>query len=424
MIDNKLISSFCRKCYTSVPDGENKCIRCESRRIIRHKELSRLSIAHIDCDAFYAAIEKRDRPELADQPLIIGGGQRGVVSTACYIARTYGVKSAMPMFKALARCPHAVVIKPNMTKYAEVGREIRAMMQSLTPLVEPLSIDEAFLDMTGTERLHGGPPVRSLIKLQNEIAQKVGVTVSVGLSHNKFLAKVASDFDKPSGFFIIGRTETKEFLAQQPVTLIWGVGKAMARKLEQDGVASISDLQKMDQRTLAARYGEMGLRLFSLSRGEDARVVKPVRAVKSVSSETTFNTDISAPAELEKILWRLCEKVSARMKDKGLVGGVVTVKLKTEDFKTLTRRTTLETPSNLARVAFNAAAPLMRASLNGRAFRLVGVGYSALKPAGEVHHGDLFGDAHARIADQERAIDKIRAKFGEDAIASGRALKS
>src|SRR4051812_20689000 len=208
---------FCRDCLAEQKGDVRRCHACGSPRLIRHKELYDLTLAHIDCDAFYAAVEKRDNPELADKPVIIGGGHPGVVSTACYIARIHGVRSAMPMFKALELCPHATVIPPNMEKYAAVGHEVRALMLDLTPLVEPLSIDEAFLDLGGTERLHGRSPALSLAKLADEIETKVGISVSIGLSHNKFLAKVASDLEKPRGFSVIGRAETRSFLAAKPV---------------------------------------------------------------------------------------------------------------------------------------------------------------------------------------------------------------
>lgn len=414
---------FCRACLTPVPAAARVCPACGERRIIAHPELFDLSTAHLDCDAFYAAIEKRDDPSLADRPVIVGGGVRGVVSTACYVARTYGIRSAMPMFKALKACPDAVVIKPNMAKYAEVGRAVRKMMLDSTPMVEPLSIDEAFLDLAGTARLHGAPPAITLARLQARIEAELGVTASVGLSHNKFLAKMASELDKPKGFSVIGRAETMEFLARQPVTAIWGVGRAMAAKLEQDGLKTIAQLQEMDAGTLGKRYGELGLRLARLSRGEDARRVKPERETKSVSSETTFNTDIRDVGRLEDILWELCEKVSARMKASNFEGRVVTLKLKTADFKTITRRATLEAPDNLARTAFTAAKRMLQETAGGKAYRLIGVGFSDLSFASEHVEADLFGEARSRLAAQEKAIDAIREKFGKDAIGAGRGLR-
>lgn len=415
-------AGFCPACE-SPADAPGLCKNCGQRSVVAHPEWDQLSIAHLDCDAFYAAIEKRDDPGLEDQPVIVGGGVRGVVSTCCYIARTYGIRSAMPMFKALAACPDAVVIKPNMEKYAVAGRAIREMMRDLTPLVEPLSIDEAFMDLTGTERLHGAQPALMMARLQRRIEREVGVTASVGLSHNKFLAKVASDLDKPKGFSVIGRAETHEFLSRLPVTAIWGVGRAMAQKLEGDGLKTVGQLQTMEASELARRYGELGLRLAQLSHGQDARRVKPERDTKSVSSETTFNSDISDLKELEDILWELCEKVSARMKASGFEGKVVTLKLKSRDFKTITRRVSLETPSNLARIAFQTAKRPLYEAAPGKAWRLIGVGFSGLSPDGTNPVRDLFSAETERIAAQEHAIDAIREKFGTDAIGAGRALR-
>jgi DNA polymerase-4 len=422
--ENKPKPAFCRSCLADHDAPESRCAACGGSRITRHAELNGLSIAHLDCDAFYAAIEKRDDPSLSDKPVIVGGGVRGVVSTCCYVARTYGVRSAMPMFKALAACPDAVVIKPNMAKYVEAGREVRRLMEAVTPLVEPLSIDEAFLDLTGTDRVHGMAPAKTLARLQNHIEAQLGVTVSIGLSHNKFLAKVASDLDKPRGFAVIGRNETRAFLAQRPITLIWGVGPAMSAQLQEDGLTTIGQLQTIPERDLTKRYGELGLRLARLSRGEDARIVEARRETKSVSSETTFDQDVTDPKWLEDRLWEVCETVSRRMKEKGLVGRVITLKLKSGDFKVITRRVTLDHPSNLARTAFRASSPLLAEAAGGRPCRLIGVGFSALAPDERASQWELFEPLEERAAAQERAIDQIREKFGRNAIAAGRTLRS
>ena len=426
MFDDLDADGFCRTCFSPFSFGADSarvCSVCGGRRITTHPELFSLSIAHLDCDAFYAAIEKRDDPSLADKPVLIGGGVRGVVSTACYVARTYGVRSAMPMFKARQACPDAVVIKPNMAKYAEVGRAIRKMMLDLTPLVEPLSIDEAFMDLTGTSRVHGSPPAVTLAKLQARVQDELGVTASIGLSHNKFLAKIASDLDKPEGFSVVGVAETKAFLAKLPVTAIWGVGKSFSSKLKADGLSSVGQLQQMEASLLGKRYGEMGLRLARLSRGDDTRAVKTERETKSVSSETTFNSDISDVRWLEDMLWELCEKVSARMKASNFEGRVVTLKLKTADFKTITRRITLDKPANLARTLFAAAKPMLHDAADGKAYRLIGVGFSNLSFASEHAAPDLFGDDDERVAAQEKAIDAIREKFGKSAVKAGRSLR-
>ena len=397
-------------------------------RLRAHPEFAALSIAHVDCDAFYASVEKRDDPTLADRPVIVGGGKRGVVAAACYIARAYGVRSAMPMFKALKACPDAVVIRPDFSKYAKASRAIRELMGALTPLVEPISIDEAFLDLSGSERLHGGPPGETLMGLQDKVEREVGVTVSVGLSHNKFLAKIASDLDKPCGFAVIGREETVETLGRMKASDIWGVGPAFARRLKQDGFERVGDLQRAGDDRLAALYGDQGLRLARLSRGEDARRVNPVRGAKSVSAETTFPEDIRDLQMLEDRLHALCEKVARRMKEKDLAGRTVTLKLRRADFEIRTRRVTLEAPGNLARDLFEASARLLREATrsgrSGEAFRLIGVGFSGLERAAPPAQGSFFDDDRDRAAAREAAVDALRGKFGEEAVASGRSLRA
>jgi DNA polymerase-4 len=413
---------YCRACLTLVEDERAACPTCRSRNVARHAEMNVLGIAHIDCDAFYAAIEKRDDPRLEDQPVIIGGGKRGVVATCCYVARLYGVRSAMPMFKALKACPDAVVIKPRMALYVEEGRRIRAMMQDVTPLVEPLSIDEAFLDLTGTERLHGAPPALTLLRLQRRIHEQVGVTVSVGLSFNKFLAKTASDLDKPHGFSVIGRTEAPDFLGALKVGAVFGVGPAFAKKLEADNLRTLADVRKRSESELARRYGESGLRLAQIARGEDNRAVKPERERKSVSAETTFEDDVSDKQALKDRLWPLCVKVADRMKAEATAGRVVTLKLKTDRFKTITRRRTLNQPAQLADTLYRTCVDLLDREPDTVRYRLIGAGYSMLEPAaGDA--GDLL-DPHAlKRAAAERAMDAARQKFGGSAVVKGRMLK-
>ncbi len=417
---------LCRDCGSpvlneSMPNAQ-MCPNCGTKRLVKHPELSRLSIAHVDCDAFYCSIEKRDNPELINKPVIVGGGTRGVVSAACYNARVFGVHSAMPMFKALKACPQAVVIRGSMDKYVFEGRRIRAMMQDLTPLVEPLSIDEAFIDLTGTERLHGRSPAQSLIRLQNDILKEVGVTVSVGLSYNKFLAKTASDLDKPFGFAVLGREDAEDFLADKPVDFIFGVGPAFARALGKAGIHSVRDVRKRSDSEMMKRFGEAGLRLSRLSRAEDYRRVNPESERKSVSTETTFNSDISNIEDLKDRLWLTCVKTADRAKAIDIAGRVVTLKLKTRHFESLTRRRTLPQPVQLADTIFHALEPLLEAEANGRQFRLIGAGISDLAPpVGD--SGDLLDPAAYRRGIAERASDKARAKFGKDAIIKGRALR-
>lgn len=416
------IEAFCRDCFLPCERTATRCPNCQSPRLVRHEEISQLSVAHIDCDAFYASVEKRDAPELRDRPVIVGGRQRGVVSTACYIARIHGVRSAMPMFQALKLCPDAVVVKPDMRKYAEAGKQVRAIMQDFTPLVQPLSIDEAFLDLSGTERLHGQPPAISLAKLERRIEDEVGVTASIGLSHNKFLAKMASDLEKPRGFSIIGKAETLEFLAAKPVGKIWGVGHVTQDRLARAGITSIGQLQRLERNDLMARFGNFGSRLYFLSRGQDMREVSTDDEEKSVSAETTFNEDLSQFAELEPILWRLAQKVSRRAKTSGVAGRTITLKLKTSHFQTRSRNVSQGEPTNLAHHIFDAARALLQPECKGEAFRLIGVGISKLV---EGHDSEASGfDTHdLALTKAEQAIDKIRAKFGQDAVDRGLALR-
>ena len=411
---------FCRDCLTLAAAGASRCAACGSPRLLRHPELFRLTIAHLDCDAFYAAVEKRDHPELADRPVIVGGGKRGVVATACYIARIRGVRSAMPMFKALEACPDAVVIRPDFEKYSRVGREVRTLMQSLTPLVEPLSIDEAFMDLAGTERLHHGPPALALAKLQQKIETEIGITVSIGLAFNKFLAKIASDFEKPRGFSVIGEAEATTFLASKPVGLIWGVGKTMQERLAADGIRLIGTLQTMDEAELGRRYGSMGLRLARLAQGDDSRSVEPHGEAKSVSNETTFDSDIADPHELKAILRALSEKVSRRLKKAELAGVVVTLKLKTTDFRLRTRSRHLADPTQLADRIFLAGSELLAREADGATkFRLIGVGVSEFADPRLADPDDLIDPAATKRARAEHAVDVIRDRFGTKAVELG-----
>jgi len=410
---------FCRDCLKPAAADVRRCRACGSPRLMRHPELERLTIAHIDCDAFYASVEKRDNPELADKPVIIGGGKRGVVSTACYVARIHGVRSAMPMFKAPEACPQAVVIKPDMEKYARVGREVRKMMQDLTPLVQPISIDEAFLDLAGTERLHHDPPSRTLAKFARRVEQEIGISVSVGLSYCKFLAKVASDLNKPRGFSVIGEAEAVEFLRERPVTMIWGVGKAFAATLAGDGITTIGQLQTMDEDVLMKRYGIMGRRLFNLSRGQDDRKVHLNDEAKTVSAETTFFEDYSRAEDLVPVLRALAEQVSRRLKKAALAGHTVVLKLKTQDFKLRTRNRRLEAHTQLADRIFREGLSLLERELDGTKFRLLGIGVSDLGDGGVADPPDLIDQDAGRRAKAEAAMDALRDKFGNKSIETG-----
>ena len=407
---------FCRDCLTDLDARAARCGECGSPRLLRHHALSRLALAHVDCDAFYATVEKRDNPEIADKPVIVGGGKRGVVSAACYIARTYGVRSAMPMFKALALCPSATVISPDMAKYVRVGREVRRAIQALTPLVEPLSIDEAFLDLSGTERVHGMIPAKVLARFAREVERHIGITVSVGLSSNKFLAKIASDLDKPRGFAALDQDEARAMLADKPVGFIFGVGPATQEKLSQRGFRTIGDLQRADEVELMKQFPTDGRRLWRLARGIDDRRVVPDRGAKTISSETTFETDIGDFATLEKLLWQLSEKVSMRLKNGNLAGLTITLKLKTADFRQRTRSQSIVTPTQLATKIFAVSREMLAREIDGTVFRLMGTGVSALHPGTEADDTDMLD---RRAAHAERAIDDLRKKFGADAVIRG-----
>ncbi|MEP2979304.1 MAG: DNA polymerase IV [Lentilitoribacter sp.] len=415
---------FCRDCFEPVAPTRPRCKSCGSPRLLKHAELSTLNIAHIDCDAFYAAVEKRDNPDLIDKPLIIGGGKRGVVSTACYVARIHGVRSAMPMFKALDACPEAVVLPPDMKKYSKVGKQVREMMLELTPMVQPLSIDEAFLDLSGTERLHSMVPAQTLATLAQKIESEIGITVSVGLSYCKFLAKIASDLNKPRGFSIIGEEEALKLLAEMPVTKIWGVGKAFASTLSKDGITMIGQLQKMEQNELLRRYGTMGTRLYHLSRGNDDRTVRPNSGAKSISSETTFFDDKSDYDELAKILRSLSEKVADRLKKSNISGHTVVLKLKTSDFKSRTRNRRLSDPTMLADKIFRTGLELLKHETDGTSFRLLGIGVSDLGAPEQADPDDLVDIDATRRAHVEGAVDKVRSKFGNTIVQTGYTFKS
>jgi len=411
--------NFCRDCLADTADRVTRCSTCGSPRLVRHAEAGSLSIAHIDCDAFYATIEKRDDPALTDKPVIVGGGKRGVVAAACYVARTYGIRSAMPMFEARRRCPDAVVIKPNMAKYVQVGRQVRKAMFALTPLVEPLSIDEAFLDLTGTERLHGTSAAKVLARFAGKIERDLGITVSIGLSANKFLAKIASDLDKPRGFAVLGQAEAVAVLAEKPVGFIYGVGAVSAARLATDGFRTIVDLQHAEEHDLMRRYGEEGARLWRLARGIDSRKVDPERDTKSVSAETTFERDIGEFRPLEQCLWELTERVSMRLKANALAGSTVTLKLKSADFKIRTRARSLSAPTQLASRIFAAGRDLLSHEVGTTRFRLIGIGVSNLEDATGDDPADLLD---RRAAEAEHAVDRLRSKFGRSAVLKGLSL--
>jgi DNA polymerase-4 len=413
--------ALCRDCGAE-PGERRTCPACGGGRIVRHPELFSLHIAHVDCDAFFASVEKRDRPELAARPVIVGGGgARGVVAAACYVARIYGVRSAMPLFKALKACPDAVVIKPDFAKYVAASRQIRGLMERLTPLVQPLSIDEAVLDLAGTEALHAAPPAVVLARFATAVEREVGITVSIGLAANRLLAKIAAGRDKPRGFCVIG-AEAAQLLAPEPVRLLPGVGPAFARKLEAMGITRLGHLQALSDRTARARLGDDGPALVRRARGEGSHVVDPRRETKSISAEITFDTDVSDRAELERRLWRLTEKVATRLRKEGFAAGGVVLKLKTTAFVLHTRAHRLEFPTVLPDLLFEAARAMLVREADGTAFRLIGIGAQPLLAGNLADQPDLAEPGSPRRIAAQAAIDALRQRFGARAVVRGRGL--
>ena len=413
-------AGFCRDCDRLAPAGYAvSCAGCGGRRIVRHAELFELHVAHVDCDAFFASVEKRDRPELAGRPVLVGGGVRGVVTAACYVARLHGCRSAMPMWKALRACPDAVVIRPDFAKYSAAAQQVRGLMQDMTPLVQTLSIDEAVLDLAGTAALHGAPPAVMLARFARVVEAQVGITISVGLAGNRMLAKIAAGRDKPRGFCVLGR-EAAALLADQPVRLLPGVGPAQARKLEARGITALSQLQALDDRAARLLLGEDGPALARRARLEDARGVSPGRETKSVSAETTFDADLSRPEELERHLWRLSERLARRLREGGLAAGGVVLKLKTSRFALRTRAQRLPAPTLLPDVLFAHARTLLAREADGTAFRLIGIGAQPLALASDADRPDLADPDSLRRGKRQAAIDGLRARFGAEVIGRGR----
>jgi len=382
---------LCRDCCQVFDGPAEICDRCGGRRLLPHAEIASLGIAHIDCDAFYAAVEKRERPDLCNKPLIVGhSGGRGVVVTACYVARTFGVRSAMPMFQALQLCPHATVIQPDMAKYKRVSETIRAIFASATTMVEPLSLDEAYLELTEEHRLERVSPAATLARIAKRIEEEERITVSIGLSCNKFLAKLASEFAKPRGFSVIGRAEAKALLAPMSVRKIHGVGAVTARRMEGSGLNTIADLQALTEQELVGRFGKFGSRLALFAHGNDDRRVTPFRPVKSISAETTFGQDTASPARLREMALGLCERVARELARKGVAGLSIVLKLKTSDFRILTRSRRLSHPTQRAELIFASVTALIDREADGRHFRLLGVGIGDLGPAAGADPTDLF----------------------------------
>ena len=422
------VSSYpmlCRRCgsngFVGGEDPPTSCPHCHGEDVRWHAELFDLCIAHVDCDAFYASVEKRDNPQLADRPVIVGGRERGVVAAACYLARQYGVRSAMPTWTALKRCPDAIVISPRMAHYVKISRQIRQKMLELTPLVQPISIDEAFLDLAGTEALHGCSPAVALVRMQTQIREEIGITVSIGLAPTKSLAKMASDRDKPNGFFAVGQLEAKSWLAPQPVSVLFGLGKSAAGRLNAAGYGTCGDLVEADIRQLTAILGKQAKQIQNLATGIDTRPVTTERIVKSISSETTFHADLGTFSDLEAELEVLCLKVSARLKNATIAGGRITLKLKRPDHQILTRSQTLQSRTDKAHLLFAGARKLLLAEVKpGRSFRLIGFGVDQLGAPDAPPLLDLEGGFSDRQNKLEAAMDQVQQKLGKNALQTGR----
>ena len=406
------------------------CPSCGGGRVVLHDELFSLTMAHIDCDAFYCSVEKRDNPELKDKPVIVGGGDRGVVAAACYVARQYGIRSAMPSWQARKACPDLVVIKPRMSHYQHVGRQIRQMMLSLTPLVQPLSIDEAFLDLSGTQKLHKKSPAEVLAAFQHRVSSEIGVTVSVGLAQNKSMAKIASDQDKPDGFYVIGQAESQSWLHDKPVNILFGLGKVTSKKLNTAGLHKCGDIAACPSPQLRTLLGRDSERVKQLACGIDPRSVETSRAAKSISSETTFPKDISALPDLLSIAETQAQSVSQRLKEQDKQAVNVTIKLKRPNHRVLTRTRRLDRPTQMAHRLFEVAAELIEMESGpDKAWRLLGVGVSVLEDEAGLAEAagpglDLFDhqvqDKGQRQDRLEKAMDSVRTKLGPELVKTGR----
>ena len=383
------------------------------------------SILHVDLDAFFAAVEQLDDPRLRGKPVIVGGlGSRGVVSTASYEARRYGVHSAMPMARARRACPDGVFLSPRMYRYAELSEAVMATLLDVTPLVEQLSVDEAFLDVAGARRLFGSP-VDIAHAIRRRVRDDLGLTASVGVASTKFLAKLATELAKPDGLLEVPAGEERAFLAPLPVSRLWGVGPATLRKLERMAVRTIGDLAALDEQVLARALGNAtGAHLYALARNHDPRPVVPGREAKSVGAEETFGRDLHSPAECMRELVRLADRVCTRLRHAGLQSRTITLKVRFGNFETRTRARTLPEPTAVAAVVLETAGELLDEFDTGRGIRLLGISCAQLEEAtNEVQPVLDLGDGAAtsrermqRQAAVERAADDVRDRFGTRAV--------
>jgi DNA polymerase-4 len=376
-------------------------------------------ILHVDMDAFYASVEERDRPELVGKPVIVGGTPegRGVVAAANYVARKFGVHSAMPAVTAKRLCAHGIFLRPRMEYYAEISDQIRAIFERFTPLVEPLSLDEAFLDVTGSERLFGSA-VDIGRAIKQEIRERLRLIASVGVAPNKFLAKIASDLQKPDGFVVVEPAQVQEFLDPLPVGRLWGVGKVTGNAFEKLGIHRIGQLRRMPVELLRHHFGCSGDHLWELSQGIDDRSVVPEQEAKSISHETTFAKDLADPEVMRAWLLELSDQVGCRLRRHGLKGRTVNLKVRFEDFHTITRAQTLPQATNVTQEICQTAARMFAERLPARRLhiRLLGVGMSGLDQP-ELVQLSLFPEAeHERQSRLDEVADRIKEKFGEASL--------
>ncbi|MEO8496004.1 MAG: DNA polymerase IV [Planctomycetota bacterium] len=375
-------------------------------------------ILHVDMDAFYASIEERDQPELVGHAVVVGGTPegRGVVAAANYVARTFGVHSAMPAAQAKRLCPHAIFLRPRMEHYADVSAQIRSTFERYTPLVEPLSLDEAFLDVTGSESLHGAA-MKIAQDIKREIRDSLSLVASVGVAPNKFLAKIASDLEKPDGLVVVDPARVQEFLDPLPVNRLWGVGKVTGKVFEKLGVQTIGQLRQLSVERLRQHLGNTAMHFWELAHGIDERPVTSEREAQSISHEKTFSADIEEPSLLRAWLLELTEQVACRLRRQGFKARTVNLKVRYDDFHTVTRAHTLSTPTNVTEEIWQAASMLFeRIPSRPLKLRLLGVGVSNLG-LGTLTQLDLFtAPEHERQSRLDEVADDIKAKFGSSSL--------
>jgi DNA polymerase-4 len=371
------------------------------------------SIIHLDMDAFYASVEQLDNPALRGRPVIVGGSlERGVVSACSYEARPFGVRSAMPMRRAVRLCPEAVVLPVRMARYQEVSRQVFSIFARYTDRIEPLSVDEAFLDVAGCERLFG-PAAAIAARIRREVRDELGLAISAGVAPNKFLAKLASESAKPDGLLEIAPEQVDAFLLPLPVERIWGVGAKAAEQLRRLGCCSVAELRRLPEAQLVRLFGVWGGRLYHLARGEDDRQVEVDQPAKSLGAEETFAADLTSREALQRKLLAQAEKVAARLRSQGLVGRVVTLKLRYGDFETITRRLTLAEPTANGLLLYRAGLDLLaRTEAGCRPVRLLGLSVGEPEPAAQCQ-ATLFPDEKSqRLAELDRSLDRLAERFG------------